>query len=94
MHYKKVYKRTNKNEYLIISHFQEQNHFPKIKNYKIENNNKYIIVMPLYEYNEINYNGNVAYIQNYIKSLLENVKVMHENGYVHGDIKPKNFLYK
>jgi len=50
--------------------------------------------MPKYESTKIEYTENMNFVKGYIKSLLLSIKQLNEKEYIHGDIKPDNFLYK
>ena len=49
--------------------------------------------MKYYEHKKFGYPSNVNSIKIYIKRLLETLNILHEKGYVHGDIKPDNFIF-
>ena len=84
-----IKKFTNDDECEILNNLKEEKHFPKIiKKYR----NK-IIYMKYYEHKKFGYPSNVNSIKIYIKSLLETLNILHEKGYVHGDIKPDNFIF-
>ena len=42
---------------------------------------------------KIKFNEHMWFVKNYLKSLLLSIKKLNEIHYVHGDIKPKNFIY-
>lgn len=86
-----IKKYTNEKESDIINDIKGE-HFPEIF-FKKKNNKVIELYMPFYNSEEINYSGNLEYVKAYIKSLLVTIKLLHEKNYVHGDIKPDNFLY-
>ena len=87
-----INKKVNKLEYEIITKLNKYEHFPEIlREEKLHN--EYIITMPYYEGKKINFNENIWFVKNYIKSLLTSIKKLNDIGYVHGDIKPANFIY-
>lgn len=79
-------------EYTIISKFQKIEHFPKIHKFE-KIGNKYIVDMPFYNSKKLNFKENIQFVKNYIRALLLSIKSMNEKNYVHGDIKPNNFIY-
>ena len=68
-------------------------HFPEIKNCIFNNKDTRTIYIPYYEHGKFSYNQNLSFIKSYIKSLLTCIKELHSKNYVHGDIKPGNFIY-
>ena len=66
-------------------------HFPKVKIYNQEE--KKYIFMKYYGCHKINFEAGFNYVKNYIKSLLLCLKKMHKENYIHGDVKPDNFIY-
>ena len=67
-------------------------HFPKIfidKTIK----NEHLITIPYYEREKIKFDENIWFVKNYVKSLLLSIKKLNDIGYVHGDVKPENFIY-
>ena len=85
-------KKVNPLEYEIMLKLRKIEHFPKIFIDKTINN-EHIITMPYYEGKKIQFDENIWFVKNYIKSLLLSIKRLIDEGYVHGDIKPDNFIY-
>ena len=66
-------------------------HFQKIL-YEENKNGECYIVMPYYERKKIKFDEHMWLVKNNIKSLLLSLKKLNEVGYVHGDIKPNNYI--
>ncbi len=88
---KYVKKKMNEKEYSILTTMSNEEHFPTILG--VDKINKNTIIMPFYESKKITYEEEMDFVKKYIKSLLLSIKKLNEKKYVHGDIKPNNFLY-
>ena len=88
-----IKKITNIKEYTILNDMKNCEHFPEIKNCIFNNKDTRTIYIPYYEHDKFSYNQNLSFIKSYIKSLLTCIKELHSKNYVHGDIKPGNFIY-
>ena len=86
-------KNTNLSEYNVLKSLQGIKIFPKIIKQKVSKK-EIKIYMPKYESKKIEYTENMNFVKGYIKSLLLSIKQLNEKKYIHGDIKPDNFLYK
>jgi len=52
------------------------------------------VSLQFYNSKKITHQEEDSFIKNYIKSLLLAIEKLHKKGYMHGDIKPNNFLYE
>lgn len=91
-----IKKYTKKKELDIINKINDcnKNIFPEIIKFENTENNRVIIYTDFYESEKIDYSCSLSYVKNYIKSLLFAIEKLHAMNYVHGDIKPDNFLYE
>jgi len=87
-------KNTNLSEYNVLKSLQGIKLFPEIIRKQKVSKKKIKIYMPKYESKKIEYTENMNFVKGYIKSLLLSIKQLNEKEYIHGDIKPDNFLYK
>jgi serine/threonine protein kinase len=89
---KNIIKVMRKSEYSIMKKLQDIKCFPKIEEMKIDGG-EYNVIMDFYESKKITYNECDFFVKQYIKALLQSIKHMNDKGYIHGDIKPSNFLF-
>ena len=85
-----IVKKAEENECKIAALMQKYKHFPKIDIFTLERQN--YIFMKYYKHNKIKFDAEFNYVKNYIKSLLLCLNKMHKKNYIHGDVKPDNFI--
>lgn len=89
-----IIKLMTKNEFEITKIMIKKDHFPKILNESEFDINHLKVKKKYYTFKNIEYNFYNSVVKNYIKSLLLCIKELNNNGYIHGHIKQKNFLFE